>query len=322
MDLILASAYGNEERIVFDDFDMDIGSSNDFQISLDYASWTGDLQKGKRIYIPGTEYGGIIKGIETATNTGKILVKGFTWRGYLAKRIIVPSSGADYRIVSGDLNDIIGSLLDIPGFQAADASGYSITSYQFGRYVKMSDGLMDMCRSAGCRLNISYIQTESGGYVEVSAAQARNYGDDIEYSQDSPIEFSTKDNGMGVNHLICLGKGELRDRLVIHLYADEDGNISQTQSIFGIDEIVDTFDNSGAEVDTLVETGTNRLQSLLSSKSFTSSVKTVGTELFLGDTVSGKDYITGYQVTKPITNKIIKRQNGTISIDYKIEGQS
>lgn len=321
MDMILASSFGNEERVITDDFDMDIGQTNDFELSLDYASWMGDLQKGKRIYIPGTEYGGIIKDIETASNTGKILIKGFTWRGYLAKRIIMPPSGQDYKIVSGNLNTIIGSIVDIPYFQASTEDTGSISTFQFERYVKMSDGLMKMCQSVGYRLDLKYIQTQSGGYVEVGAVLANNYGDDVEYSQDSPIEFSTKDNDMGVNHLICLGKGELKNRLVKHLYADVNGNISQTQSITGIDEIVEVFENSGAEAETLIETGTNHFKDIISTKSFTVAVKNIDIELFLGDTVSGKDYITGYKVTKPITDKIIKREKGIISISYKIEGQ-
>jgi hypothetical protein len=36
-------------------------------------------------------------------------------------------------------------------------------------------------------------------------------------------------NNSGVNHLICLGSGELQNRIVVHLYVDADGNISQTQ---------------------------------------------------------------------------------------------
>lgn len=85
-------------------------------------------------------------------------------------------------------------------------------------------------------------------------------------------------------------------------------------------KIVQTFENSGAEEETLLETGRNKLKELLSKKSFTSSVKAVEQELFLGDTVSGRDYITGNYVIKPITDKIVKKELNVISISYKIEG--
>ena len=93
--MILATNDGQEICTVDYDFDVDLGGTNDFQISLTYASWIEDIKIGDRIYTPGTEFGGIIKNISSATNTGNIFLKGFTWRGYLDKRIIIPPSGSD-----------------------------------------------------------------------------------------------------------------------------------------------------------------------------------------------------------------------------------
>lgn len=323
MDLILATSSGVEECVLDYDFDIDIGATNDFQVNLSYGTWDDRIQIGKRLYIPGTEYGGIIKYIQSDTTTGIITLKGFTWRGYLAKRIIIPPSGADYYIASGDLNSIIRNLVSIPGFEVAqNASGASVSNYKFNRYIDMASGLQRLCESVGYRLNIRYVQTEASGYVLVEAVRAGNYGSTIEYSQDSMINFDSIDDQMGANHLICLGKGELKNRLVVHLYADKNGNISQTQTITGIDEIIQTFDNSGAEAETLVETGTRRLKEIIGGKSFTPSLNDVNTELFLGDIISGRDYITGNATTRPIADKIVKRETGWITIDYKIEGET
>lgn len=321
MDLILSTAGGIEECVIPYDFDIDLGDTNDFEIKLTYASWNDLIAIGKRIYIPNTEYGGIIKYISSATNTGNIFLRGYTWRGYLAHRIIIPPSGSDYYVASGELNSIISDLVDIPGFTVSSVNTGISVNYQFNRYVSVLDGLETMLQSVGYRLDIKYVQTQNGGYVLVQAVKAGSYGDTVEYSQDSLIDFTSTDNRMGVNHLICLGTGELRNRLVVHLYADEDGNISQNQTLTGVDEIIDIFENSGAETETLIETGTKRLEDKISKKSFTSAIKKVETELFIGDTVTGQDYITGNTVTKPITQKIVKRTNGTLSIDYKIEGE-
>jgi len=322
MDLILADASGAEECVLDYDFDMDIGKTNDFEISLSYGTWDDRLQMGKRVYIPDTEYGGIIKRIDTSTNTEEIKLKGYLWRGYLMKRIVIPSSGADYFYGTGDLNEVIGQIVSIPGFWGADNCGRSVSGYKFNRYVDAASSLQKMCESVGYRLDIKYKQTDTSGYVLVQAVRAKNYGETVEYSQDSMIDFSSVDNQMGVNHLICLGKGELRDRIVIHLYADKDGNISRTQTLTGINEIVETFENSGAEEETLIETGTKKLQELRNSRSFTPKIRDTELELFLGDIVSGRDYITGNAATKPIAEKIVKRSNGELSIDYKIEGES
>lgn len=321
MDLILSTASGVEECVLDYDFDLDIGDTNDFQINLNYGTWDERIQIGKKIYIPGTEYGGIIMYIQSATNTGSITLKGFTWRGYLGHRIISPPAGSDYCIVSGELNSVIASLVSIPGFRVETKSTGRTVNYQFKRYVDVASGLEAMCESVGYRLDLKYVQTEDSGYVLVQALPVGNFGGTIEYSQDSMIDFDSVNNQMGVNHLLCLGKGELKDRIVVHLYADSSGNISQTQTITGVDEIVQVYDNSGAELETLVESGTTKLKELISTQSFTPSIKDSGTELYLGDIVSGIDYITGNSVTKPIISKIVKRTMGALSFNYRIEGQ-
>lgn len=321
MDLILATSNGQEECVLPYDMDLDLGGTNDFQLTASYASWDERIEIGKKIYIPDTEYGGIIKNISSATNTGNIFLKGYTWRGYLAKRIISPPSGQDYRTVSGELNTIIGTLVNIPGFTVSAKNTGVYVNYQFKRYVTLLEGLESMLQTVGYRLDIRYVQTQTGGYVSVEAVKAGLYGDSVDYSQDSMIDFSSTDNQMGVNHLICLGKGELRDRTVIHLYVDANGDISTTQTIFGIDEIVATYDNGGAEAASLRESGIEKLKDLQSKKSFDAAIKKVEMELFIGDTVTGQDYITGNKVTTPITQKIVKRSNGVISYEYKIGGK-
>ena len=321
MDLILATTDGQEIAAVDYDFDIDLGGQNDFQINLSYASWIDDIKVGCRIYVPGTEYGGIIKKISSATDTGNIFLGGYTWRGYLARRFIRPPTGSDYYVASGELSDIIRTIVQIPGFSVVGATEIS-TTYQFSRYVSVLKGIEAMLQTVGFRLDLKYVQTTSGGYVAVQAVKAGQYGDDIEYSQDSLINFSSVNNQMGVNHLICLGTGELRDRVVVDLYADTAGNISQTQTITGIDEIAEVFENTGAELENLIETGTNRLEDLLSKNTFTAAIKRVENELFIGDIITGQDYITGNRVTRPISRKIVKRTRGALSIDYKIEGQT
>lgn len=322
MDLILAASDGQEIEVLNYDFDIDLGGTDDFQINASYASWSDQIQIGRKVYIPGTEFGGIIKSISSATETGNIALKGYTWRGYLKKRIIKPPSGSDYYIANGELNTILQSLIVIPGFIVSTANTGISVNYQFERYTTVLEGIEKMLKTVGYRLDISYVQTINGGNVFVQAVKAGLFGDTVEYSQDSMINFTSTDDQMGVNHLICLGKGELKDRLVVNLYADRNGNISQSQTITGIDEIVEVFENSGAEEETLIETGTSRLQERLSKKSFAAAVKKVEQELYIGDIVTGQDYITGNRVTKPIIEKIVKRNNGVMSIDYKIEGQS
>jgi len=325
MELILATSDGRELCTVWDDIDFDIGGENNFELALDYPSWNADFKQGALLYVPGTEYGGIIKDVEGMTETDQIFVRGYTWRGYLAHRIIEPPSGADYKTVSGELNaviaEVIGSSLGSLFVVSDTDTGVNVT-YRFNRYVTVNDGLTAMLATKGYRLDIQYVQTETGGYVQIQALPAGNYGSDIEISQDSRLNFTSRDYRMGVNHLICLGIGELAARTVIHLYADANGNISQTQTITGLNEIVEVFDNPGADSEVLLATGTERFKTLLNYKSFQAALKDVDDlDLYLGDTFTGRDYITGNVVTKPIIEKIVKREHGLFTVDYKIEGE-
>lgn len=327
MELILASEDGREERTVFDDIDLEIGGENTFQITLSYGQWDGSFEYNKRIYVPDTEYGGIIKDIEGETKTDQIYVRGYTWRGYLAHRIIEPPAGQDYKVVSGELNDVIRSIIgDTLGSWFAvseEDTGVNVTNYQFDRYASFDAGLTKMLQSVGYRLNIQYKQTALSGYVEISAMPAENYGDEIEISQDSRLDFSSRDYQMGVNHLICLGTGELAQRAVIHLYADSHGNISQTKSITGIEEIVEIYDNPAADPNILLDMGQERFKELLNYKKFEAEVRDLDDlDLPIGDTITGRDYITGNIVTKPITLKIVRRENGFTTIEHKIEGET
>lgn len=321
MDLILADANGREERVIVEDIDLNIGDTNDFEIRIPLAAWTGDLTFGKRIYIPGTEYGGIIGKVISATNTDEIRICGYTWRGYLGKRIIVPPAGQDYYIASGDFNTILNNLISVPGLVVpSKSSGRSVSSYQFNRYVTVLSGLTDMLTAYGYRLDFKYIQTQSSGYTQVQAVPITTYNDEL--SQDGNLYFAAEDNRMGVNHLICLGSGELAQRMVRHLYADKNGNISQTQTLIGTEEVVDVFDYSSAQdANELIKFGTQRLQEIMSKKTFDASLKDMtGFNLEVGDIITGRDYITGAVVKKPIIGKTLKVEGGKMSVEYRIEG--
>lgn len=43
-------------------------------------------------------------------------------------------------------------------------------------------------------------------------------------------------------------------------------------------------------------------------------------DLELSDIVSGRDYVTGLHVAKPVVQKIFKISNGKERIDYKLKG--
>lgn len=317
--IIIADSTGTELRAVkFLEYDFEVGDfENSFLVTGNRSEWEAVPDKS-RIYIPGTEYGGIYKHLETDTKNGTFGLGGYTWRGMLQNKVIQPASGADYATDSGELNAIIKARVEaaLPGLFTGSSESTGVTvSYQYNRYVTLYAGLKAMLKSVGYRLEIAYDQTLKK--VVVSAAPIVDYSPQIEYSSDMNADYVMNLNDSGVNHLICLGSGELRDRVVVHLYVDGDGNISQTQTLFGTDEIAAVYDYAGANQATLIQSGTQQLKNMASHDSFQMQLETVN-PVAIGDIVGGRDYITGYRMTAPIVTKICRWRNGFEDTEYKL----
>jgi hypothetical protein len=184
--------------------------------------------------------------------------------------------------------------------------------------VTLYEGLKEMLRSAGYKMRIQYDQEQCR--VVVDAVPIVDYSTQIEYSSDMNANYSMVINKMGVNHLICLGNGELKGRTVIHLYADVNGVISQTQTQFGADEVTDVYDYAGAEADNLIESGTDRMKANASKNEFAIDLESAQ-DVAVGDIVGCRDYITGNTMTAPITTKVVKWKSGFETVEYQLSDE-
>jgi len=326
--MILATPDGKELKFLSDmTIDIEIGSSDDtFQLTFSRAAWDEDIEEGCRVFIPNTEYGGRVKRKGTATSSDEISVGGLTWRGMMDYRIIQPASGKDYATASGDLNEIIKEFVEdeFPGlFYGVDTeTGVTLTNYQFDRYCTLHDGLQKMLKESGYRLDIQYIQGEAGapGYVQAQALEIIDYSDIIELSEDSRINYTASERHDCVNHLICLGSGDLAERTVIHLYVGSDGSVGTTQYYTGLDEVVAIYDYAGANDDDLKTEGIKQLESMKDSDNFAMDISELDIDsIAIGDIVGGRDYLTGMSMSAPIVGKIYKVENGEESIEFKLE---
>lgn len=308
------------------DVDLDTGDSNDFEVTVAASEWNPEtLGYGCRLYIPNTEYGGIIQDIESVTATGNVILRGDTWRGMLAYRIIEPPTGQNHLALSGELNDVIreligdrfGSLFYVPEID----TGITVSNWQVDRYVTLYAALMKLVDAFGYRLNISYIQPEGleYGYASIQAVPIVDCSEQQEYSKEGNMHVDIRDCRNGVNHLVCAGEGENQQRAVVHLYVQQDGSIGETQYYFGQDEKAEAYIYTSADVTQLKEDGTKRLKDLMNYKKCEMTVEDI--DLELGDIVSGYDEITDTQVRKPVVRKILRVQNGSTTIDYKVEGE-
>lgn len=315
MELIYADTNGSEIGFLTDfNLDLDIGSTNDFEISTVAKKKIMDF--GYSVYADETEYGGIISKVEVNTELNKIAYSGQTWRGILNNYIISPPPGEDYKIVSGNVSTIISGLISdfgIGSLYSVAASEIAVTNYQFDRYCTLLSGIEKMLKSVGYRLNIGC----QNGAVRLTPTLIHDYSDELEYSQDSNINFRIQDNQNGVNHLVCLGQGDLKDRQVLNLYLLADGTIGTTQYYTGLSERADVFDFPAVEsLDELEKFGRERFALLLNSQKMEMTIGDIAVEL--GDIVGGRERITGIYMKKPITQKIVKGNAYSMKISYKV----
>ena len=296
--------------------DLSFGADeNDFEVTLGSDEVT--LESNSIVYIEGTEYGGMLVGLKTGTNSNTITYVGRTWHGILNTKVIQPDAGEDYLIVSGDANEVLATLiarLGLSGLFVAEEelSGVNIPGHQFQRYCKAYDGIRMMLSAHGAKLHIEWENRS----VKLSAVPVVDYTDDPVDGDVATLNVERYDKK--VNHLICLGKGELADREVLHLYVDQFGRIGTVQYYTGLDEVMDVYDYSNAESsDELRTGGIERLTELMDVDKAEISIPEGSVSYDIGDIVGASEIKSGVRVTTTVSQKIVKINNGVVSTDYK-----
>lgn len=320
-DIIVATPEGIEERVLLcESYDFEIGDNeNSFQVVCLRSEWES-MVDGSRIYIPGTEYGGIYKIIDIDSKTNTISPGGYTWRGLLQKKVIVPPSGADYATDSGDLNAIITSRVEaaFPGlFTGSEVmTGVEVSGYKYERYTTLYNGLKKLLKDNNYRMELQYDITKRA--VVVSAVPIVDYSRTVDFSSDYQAYYSVHSDHTSVNHLICLGAGQLRDRLVRHLYMTNTNTIRMTPYYTGKEEVAEVYDYAGADEVELVQSGKNRLIELQNHDRFDITIDDDSVVMEIGDIAGGTDYKTGLYLQAPVVGKIVRMADGFVSTEYQI----
>lgn len=300
-------------------FDLAFGSGeNDFELKTDMSNHV--CKAGYFLYIENTEYGGLIDKIRVQTDSNVLVYKGRTWHGILASKILEPDAGEDYLICEGEANAVLGALIQRIGlsdiFRVSPAdSGLTVKKYNMNRYINGYDGIRKMLSSVNGKLKINFQE----GFAVLSAEPIADYSKNEEFDS-SQLNFNVEKNYKPVNHVICLGQGELKERTVIHLYADIRGDISYVQSIFGMDEVTEIYENVNAEsVEELEKGGRDVLKESWNSDSLEIDIDSAW-NYDIGDIVGAREHITDIFVAKPIQKKIVKIKNDIVTVSHKVGG--
>lgn len=312
-DFVLADTAFKDFSIC-DDFDLDLAygkDENDFTLTVSLGR---KIPYGTYAFYDESDWGGTVDSRErVGGKTKRLRYGGRTWQGILDRTFLCPDSGKDYLSYSGDLNDIIAFVIARQGkgdvFVASSEKSGVTVSGNFDRYVSAFAGLSKLCRAHGRKLSFRKI---SGGKVEVSAQVAVMHELDSDH-----YEFDIKESGRFVNHLVCLGSGDLKDRIVVHLYADANRKISQTQTFFGVDEVAEVYDYNNADRAELTAKGIEKLQEYLDSDTCELTVSEVmGYDI--GDSVHAVNVDEGIEITATIEKVIVTADEEREEVSYEI----
>ena len=170
-----------------------------------------------------------------------------------------------------------------------------------------------MLQSASGKLKFEFRE----GKVVLSALPSVDYSESEQFDNDQ-VAMKIEKSLNFVNHLVCLGKGELTERLVLHLYADAQKNIGKVQTFYGLDEIEKTYESNSDTIEKLEEDGLKKFSEMLTDGKNDVNFDAEGAEYDIGDIVGSKEIITGIEVKERITKKIVSVNKGTTQIEYKV----
>lgn len=304
---------GNVREI--EDFTLDVAFGADENAITLTVEEKSAPAAGQLVYIDATEYGGVIDQVKRGSGrgaTGTVECKGRTWHGILAGRRLSPDSGNGYLTVNGKVGDVLTSLIARMGLESLfkAASDDSTVSYTFSRFCDGYSGLMSCAKANGRKLAMRRMD----GYIELSMPPIVDYANKVD---SDLLDFTITSVHRCVNHLLCAGTGQLENRAIVHFYADENGNVSHKQTLFGIDEICAIYDYSNASASELETEGKKKLL----------EYQTIGTvevdahedmDVDVGDIISARDNSTGTTVTATVSKKVVKVERGVATYSYEV----
>ena len=272
---------------------------NDFTLSCPVSGAVPEV--GATVYVEGTEIGGTVEGRGTDSAAACVEVVGRTWSGLLDARVVRPPAGQDYLPYSGDARAVLRqvvsgcSLGDV--FSVPSGSCGTSMSGRFDRYCTAWEGLRKELRRVGLRPSATW----DGMRWVLDAVPRRTVEVD---SRDARV---TSDAGLRpYNHLVCAGEGELKDRVVVDLYADAAGRVSQTQTLTGALERAALYDRSGSDAEELVKDGTEKLQELQATPTLSVDLSGLSVSADVGDVVRVVDDDGGTEVEAEVTRVVAK----------------
>lgn len=304
------------------DADIELGkydvSKNDFELTLSLEDRDPLFTVGSLFYKENTEVGGVIQRLKVNTSDNTMALIGPTFRGLLEKEYVQPPAGSAYLTLNGEANACINTLIGdrFDGLFVVDNIGASNINVKYDvRDINLLQALEKALGASNARLCIRH---RTDGKVHLYAEKINDLSDTLQYDNDYQIDMIVKTESKPYNHILCLGKGELLNRLRVNLYLQSDGSWSETNQTYkGFNRKTYKHEDVNVENRTeLIKNATEKVAEANESNTLEISFDADDAELF--DIVGAKENVTDISFKEPITQKIIKISDGDISISYKV----
>lgn len=278
-------AYGLDVNEVYytDHQRNDIGLLDKYEIAIDFAdekdfeinTYIHEVPIGGFWYIPDTEYGGLVYGKKTDSDTEEATYTGKTWRGILHDHILNIPNNRDYRTVQGEIDDIINDILeecDLDGLFTCvtpvidTGVETEVDLVSFPRGTSAYEVIMMALDSINFTLFYSY---EDGGVV-LTPMLAEDYSDYMVYSSIGALSFEMSEDARAINHFIVTSISDTNRKRTIHVFRDENGEVvpyanvdepvqdsdyildTSGQVLFGVDEVAQYSDIDDSFIENFV----------------------------------------------------------------------
>lgn len=313
--------YTDEERVeqgVLDGYVLSMtygAAENNFELVFGTQS-APPLSGGCLIYCEGSEYGGIVRGCETRTEDGTSRYVGSTWHGVLNEHIVCPPANQTHLKLDCDAHDALRAIIEAIGMTgifdvAKGASGIRVRAEV--RYREAYAAMVAMLAKAGAKLAIRWERDRALLSAEPCAVWST--------MNSSNADFTIKKTFRPVNHLVCLGKGEMLERTVVHVYADEHGSISRTKGMFGLDEVMGAHVSTTEDAGELYEEGAESLAELQECDEVDMQSELVD-DYAIGDLVTVANLEAGQTASAMVASKTVTIADGMASFSCDVGSTS
>lgn len=302
---------------------------NDWELEIPAGDFERyHFQTGDYVYFPNTEWGGCVEKFVHVSSRGVIKVCGVTWRGMLIRKVISPPAGQSHLVFdSVEAGDIMAALTEpFEGlFEVGESEGgaeHLICEKKKFRYQNVLEGITDMLADLDCRLELAL--DPDGRKVVLYVQKITDHSEEIEFSGDYDLSYTSTRAEAQYNHVIALGQGEQENRTVKHLWLLPDGSVTNDANAEGIAvgfaerTVVYDYPNCEDE-DELISGAKKRLLKYGAQNEIEFNFDSFDIDLPLGDKVGIRDRMTEMEGVKTIAEKLLTVSADGTLLKYSVE---